>query len=174
MLKRNLLIMAFLPLTLLSCSGEKNETGGETGDDTGETAVVECNTDNEECGPGDCQGPTGQNMLPGADCTSCHSDGNIGNTGPKFTIAGTVFEDGAGTSGFEGATLRILDAAGNTFELTSNSVGNFFTSQDISFPVNAEVEVNGAIRAMGSPIESGACNTCHTCDGAAGNKIFVP
>jgi len=166
--------MAFLPLTILSCGGDKNETGVETGNETGETTVVECNTENEECGPGECQGYEGQNMLPGADCTACHSDGNISNYAPKFTIAGTVFEDGDGTSGFEGATLRILDADGNTFELTSNSVGNFFTSEDISFPVNAEIEVDGNIRAMGSPIESGACNTCHTCDGAAGNKIFIP
>jgi hypothetical protein len=58
--------------------------------------------------------------------------------------------------------------------MTSNKVGNFSMDEFISFPISAEVEVDGAIRVMNDPIETGACNTCHTCEGEAGNKIFIP
>ena len=171
--------LLILPLTFLGCGSEQEETKDDSGDETGEIIVVECNNANEECAPypaEECdlgEDGAGKNMLPGADCTSCHSYGNM-DEGPLFSIAGTIFEDGAGTDGFKGATIRIFDAAGNTFELTSTREGNFFTDEFVSFPISAEVEVDGAIRVMNDPIETGACNTCHTCEGDAGNKIFIP
>jgi hypothetical protein len=169
MYKCALFSLLVIPASLVACGGAAEKTP----DDTGNTIIVECNMENEDCGPGDCEGDEGKNMLPGADCTSCHTYGNM-EEGPRFSIAGTLFEDGVGTDGFKGATIRIFDSAGNTFEMTSNKVGNFFMDEFISFPISAEVEVDGAIRVMNDPIETGACNTCHTCEGEAGNKIFIP
>jgi hypothetical protein len=171
MSRSNIFSILIVPTLLIACGGVKDETG----DDTGEVVVVECNIENEECEPGveACEGDEGKNMLPGANCISCHSYGNI-DDGPQFSIAGTIFEDGAGTDGFKGAIVRIFDAAGNTFELTSTREGNFFTDEFVAFPISAEVEVDGNIRAMNDPIETGECNTCHTCEGDAGNKIFIP
>ena len=171
MRKGTLFSILIVPTFLVACGGAKNDSSN----DTGEVIVVECNTENEDCVAGieACEGDEGKNMLPGANCIACHSYGNI-DDGPQFSIAGTIFEDGAGTDGFKGATIRIFDAAGNTFELTSNREGNFFTDDFIAFPINAEVEVDGAIRVMNDPIETGECNTCHTCEGDAGNKIFIP
>ena len=130
-----------------------------------------CNEDNEGCGPGDCDGE-GASMLPGSDCLLCHTAG--GGEGGAFTAAGTVFTDLDGTGGLADVTVRITDADGLIVELTSNSVGNFYTKEPLAFPIDAEVEVGGEVRAMATPVDTAACGSCHACEGAAGGKLTGP
>lgn len=144
----------------------------KTGDDTSTT----CDESNEACGPGTCDGEGGE-MLPGSDCLACHSSSGAkeeGEEGGTFTAAGTVYADLDGTSPLSGATVRITDAGGFIHELTTNSVGNFYTDQPLTFPIAAEVEVDGTVQPMGTSVDVGGCNSCHMCAGSAGGKLTGP
>lgn len=127
-----------------------------------------CNEANEGCEPGSCDGEGGQ-MLPGSDCLACH-DGS-GEEAPRWTAAGTAFADPDGLSPLDGATVRITDANGDVVELTTNAAGNFYTSQSLAFPIDAEIDAAGETRSMGSSVDVGGCNSCHQCAGAAGAKL---
>ncbi len=154
-------------LLLLACAPKS------TGDDTSTT----CNETNESCTSGTCDGEGGE-MLPGANCLACHGAAGAGKEegedGGTFTAAGTAFADLDGTAPLVDATVRITDAGGAVVTLTTNSVGNFYTSQPLTFPIDAEVEVNGTVQAMGSSVSDGGCNSCHACAGSAGGKLTGP
>ncbi len=109
-------------------------------------------------------------MRPGEDCLSCHNSGNN-----AFTLAGTVFTDGtASSSGLSGVTLTVTDSKGATVTLTSNSVGNFFTSQSLTFPVNIAL-TSGSSSASMSAASRGGCNSCHgTGSGDSAGRVHVP
>lgn len=151
--------------------------GCATGD-TGNDSSTTCDETNEACAPGTCGGEGGE-MLPGADCLACH-DGSGGGGGeedeeaPKFTAAGTAFADMDGTGPLSGATVRITDAGGTVVTLTTNSVGNFYTNEALTFPIDAEVEANGSTSTMASSVDVGGCNSCHACAGEAGGKLTGP
>jgi hypothetical protein len=151
-------------LLLIACAPK-------TGDDTSTT----CDESNEACGPGTCEGEGGE-MLPGSDCLSCHSSGAAKEVedAPPLTAAGTAFVDLDGTAPLTGATVRITDAGGFILELTTNSVGNFYTNEPLTFPINAEVEVDGTVQAMGTSVDVGGCSSCHACAGSAGGKLTGP
>jgi hypothetical protein len=130
-----------------------------------------CDPKNEDCRSGTCGGEGGS-MLPGSDCLVCHKSG--GGEGGRFTAAGTAFKDLGGSDGLSGATVRITDANDTVVELNTNGVGNFYTTKSLTFPLNAEIEVNGTVLAMVTPVDVGACNSCHACSGAAGGKLTGP
>ncbi len=147
-------------------SGGGSGGGGGNVTDTG-GGGSSCNDANEGCGPNSCSGEGGS-MLPGANCLGCHTGGEQG----KFTAAGTVFTDSNGSGKSSGAIVTITDASGRSITLTTNSVGNFYTTQSLTFPITAEVEQGGFTSAMSSEVTTGACNTCHQCGGTAGGKLY--
>lgn len=152
-------------LLLIACAPK-------TGDDTS----TACDESNEACGPGTCDGEGGE-MLPGSECLACHSSGGAkeeGEEGGTFTAAGTAFADLDGTAPLAGATVRITDAGGVIVELMTNNVGNFYTSDALTFPIDAEVEVDGTVKPMASSVDVGGCNSCHACAGSAGGKLTGP
>ncbi len=161
-------------------TGSTGDDSGSTADDSGDTngaddsgTTDECNTANEDCGPGTCSGE-GSNMLPGSNCQSCHTQGLMPEDDEPdkwFSVAGTVFSDLAGSDGVSGVTVRVTDSEGTTVELTSSSAGNFKTTKALVPPLNAEVEYNGSTATMASEVSTGACNSCHNCDGPAGGKL---
>jgi mono/diheme cytochrome c family protein len=163
----------FFGLVLLSTGcAEKDDEDIGTADDP----ATACNEANEACDASNCDGE-GEEMLPGSDCQACHTEGNLGEDDEEenwFTVSGTVFEDEDGTAGSDGVTIRLTDADGAVHELTSNRVGNFYSSLPISFPVQAEVERNGEIVAMSDEAGTGACSSCHQCDASTGAKIYAP
>jgi len=117
-------------------------------------------------------------MHPGMSCIDCHAKGE----GPRFLIAGTVFQSLAEADdvyGVKDVTVQITDAKGKVFKLTTNASGNFFLEargNTLTAPFTAKVIVNGKERAMGSPQSSGSCNVCHTAKGVNGapGRIIVP
>ncbi len=117
-------------------------------------------------------------MQPGQDCMSCHSAGS-GVSAPVWTIAGTLYAapDAPETGGLAGAHVLIVDARGNSWTLTTNSAGNFYTAEAIAFPLaKVQAESNGTRMAMVSSPKSGSCNSCHmqpAQEGAPG-RLFVP
>lgn len=171
----------FALFLLTGCpSSDKDSTPTDDTSETGETGdtvdtSVECQGDNEECAPGvsGCGGE-GQNMLPGSDCLACHSQGSGEREAPPWEVGGTVFADAAGTAGVQNATVRITDATGETVELRTGSSGNFYSGGNLTPPYTVEVEYDGRVVSMGTPAETGACNSCHKCDGEAGGKLYAP
>jgi len=170
-----------LALGLAACGGKNGSDTGGSGDGGtvgdgggGDTTALTCDTSNEDCAPGTCGGEGGT-MLPGSQCISCHSPGNYGEDGNAFwSAAGTAFTDWAGSGKVQDLTVRITDSTGTTTTLTTNSAGNFWTTNAMTPPLTAEVEANGTVRAMVATVTTGECNSCHKCGGAAGGKLYTP
>lgn len=144
----------------------------DTSDSGVDTAV--CNTDNEECSPSasGCGG-SGADMLPGANCLSCHTRGGA-NEAPTWSAGGTLFLDIDGSAGVRGATVIVTDVDGNEETMNTSTSGNFFTNGRLTPPLTARIEYGGNTVEMASSVNTGACNTCHTCEGAAGGKLHAP
>ena len=157
--------MNIVLLFLFACSD-----GGKL-DDTGPGSAT-CDYTHEECAPGvsGCSGESA-NMLPGSDCISCHTGSG---EAPKWQAAGTLFTDLDGTLAVADATVRVTDSTGTTVEMTTSSKGNFYTSKSLVPPLSAEVETDAGIVAMSQTVETGACNSCHQCDGTPGGKMYAP
>lgn len=132
----------------------------------------ECDTTNEDCAEGvrGCGGE-GSTMLPGANCLACHTPGQ---RAPTWTAGGTIFTDASGLRAAKNVTITITDDAGKVVTMTSNSVGNFYTSKSLTFPINVEIEKNGVKKQMATAVDEGGCNACHSCEGEAGGKLFAP
>lgn len=153
---------------------DPTDTNTETITDTNTTPTQptgDCNPENEDCGPGSCGGE-GVNMLPGADCLSCHSRGSGEEEADPWSVGGTLFSDILGTNGVEGAVVRVTDSTGKTVTLETSRVGNFYSEDRLTPPLTAEVETDGVVREMSQEVETGACNSCHSCEGAAHGKMY--
>ena len=98
-------------------------------------------------------------MQPGQDCMQCH-----GRSAQSWTVAGTVFGavDSEADAGVSAAKIYLTDADGRSYTLSSNGSGNFYTAEQLKFPLRAQAEANGARMAMSEPVTSGSCNSCHT------------
>ncbi|MEQ1503553.1 MAG: hypothetical protein ABMB14_15050 [Myxococcota bacterium] len=146
----------------------------EACDGTPTTPPPECDRTNEDCGPpGTCGAEESPAMLPGADCLACHAVGHSGE-GPDFTVAGTIYVDLPGTAVLGQATVHLVGADGGTLDITSNPSGNFYSSRALAVPYAASIEIGGETVAMTDHQTTGACNSCHSCDGAAGGKLHGP
>lgn len=103
-----------------------------------------------------CHGPggevvTGPLMAPGTDCLICHFPRSP-ITDDAFTVAGTWQGPG-----------RTVSVTGVP-SMTTNQVGNFYTSAPVAFPATARV----GGETMEPPLEYGGCNRCHGNGGDAG------
>jgi len=188
------LLAGYSILSLLAIAGcsdltVQEDTPTPDGSPTLTSVPLSCDTSNESCGPNTCNpGEGSPTMLPGANCMSCHSPGNLDDfqkttsalapTAPGenlfFTIAGTAFEDLEGSGPLSGATIRVTDSAGKVVTLTTNSAGNFYSATSVSPPLTAQIEVGSDIRKMAHTVDTGACNSCHVCDGTPGGKLHGP
>lgn len=132
-----------------------------------------CDDANEDCdvGMNQCRGD-GIDMLPGANCLNCHSR-NGDREAPIFNAAGTVYSDKWGSSPESGATVRITDANGKTYEERTGRAGSFRFEDNIAFPANVEVETNAGVKTMNDEVKNGECNSCHACTGSKGEKIYA-
>lgn len=147
-----------------------------------------------------CIPSTGPTMAAGQDCMECHGGGGGGGgggvapaatggdgggeeDGKTWTIAGTVYPSSgaAADQGIQDARIYVRDATGKSFTLRSNQVGNFYTAESVTFPVQVAVArgLNQPAKAMtrnGSPYPApnGACNSCHQPGGEARGRIYPP
>ena len=115
----------------------------------------------------------GQDMRPGADCTSCHA----------FAVAGTVYPtlneptncDGTGAAGVK---VVITGANGTALTLTPSATsGNFYSNTKVSTPYSVKLTNSaGATRSMTAHQTAGNCNSCHTPSGTNGapGRIMAP
>ncbi len=124
---------------------------------------------------GACTPDNGPTMRPGDDCLRCHGGsastaqvrGEEGGEGEDdaraWSLAGTVYPsvNSSASAGIEGVDVEVTDAAGFSFVLQSNVVGNFYSAEKVAFPLRVCVGRNGARRCMESLAQNGACNSCH-------------
>jgi hypothetical protein len=97
---------------------------------------------------GGCVLEEGPMMEPGSNCLECHDGGEA----PRWTVAGTL-------PGMARRPLLIQDAAGRSFTRPINEVGNFWTSEPVTFPLRVSVDGQAMPAAVNA---SGAnCNSCH-------------
>jgi mono/diheme cytochrome c family protein len=116
----------------------------------------------------------------GMNCMTCHSSGGSGAAKGIFTVAGTVYRnDGSAQTN---ATVILVPSGSNTVQatLTTDGLGNFFTTQSVAalvpasgqqFAQGANVTVRptgGSSRTMPGVITNGSCNSCHSTAGGVG------
>ncbi len=159
-------------LFLISCLSQLDRDSGIIGGLADDTATA-CNEANEDCDDSNCGGGA-RTMLAGSDCLGCHGQEQIVSESLLFSAAGTVFIDLDGSEPASAAIIRLTDAGGQVIELTSNSVGNFYTDTALEFPIQAEVENDRETTTMTTQPETGSCNDCHACSGTAGGKLSTP
>ena len=134
---------------------------------------VGCNAENQACAPDTCAG-SDETMLPGSDCLACHSAGvTSGGVQPTvFGAAGTAFSDAYGKAPLAGATIEITDANDQIVDLTTNAVGNYYTTLAIVPPIHGAITTPGGHIAMPDPQDTTSCNVCHACGGQAGGRLY--
>jgi|WetSurMetagenome_2_1015567.scaffolds.fasta_scaffold1319744_1 hypothetical protein len=113
------------------------------------------------CGNSSGEGPT---MRPGENCKGCHG---------SFSIAGTVFPSAQAqaSEGLAGVTVTVVDSAQKTLTLTSNSVGNFFSEDALTWPADITLTLGSRTASM-QGAASGACAGCHT--SSSQNRVYLP
>lgn len=130
--------------------GSRNDAGPTGGRDAGAFA---------------CRNPVPNNQLgdghhnPGQDCLNgCHNHG--------FTLCGTLFTSANSATAVVGGSITVTDAVGKTFDMVSQLNGNFYTTNQVTFPVTVIASSCPNIQHMTGTIAtgSGGCNKvgCHT------------
>lgn len=121
-----------------------------------------------------------ETMLPGRACNNCHkAGGQADESDVRWTVAGTVFGSMTAmcnTGGVSGAKVDILTMDGTVqFSLTTNAVGNFYTTQAVKLPLRAKVTKNGKTQEMFGMPTTGNCASCHQVPGSQGTsgRIFI-
>jgi hypothetical protein len=107
----------------------------------------------------------------GQACIACHeADG-----GPRFTLAGTLYDDVAGTAPIAGATIIVTDANGATTDLVTQQNGNFWTNEPLVFPVHVAASACPDTVPMIGAITTGDCSAggCHAAGSATG-RVHLP
>jgi hypothetical protein len=102
-----------------------------------------------------------QSHYAGQECLTCHANGQ--NAQLRWTIAGTLFQDTYGTVIRGGATVTVTDARGQVVSMVTDSEGNFYTSQAVSFPITTSASACPSTKAMSEKVLTGSCNSgnCH-------------
>jgi hypothetical protein len=111
--------------------------------------------------------PTLGRHNPGKCCfDSCHNHG--------FTLAGTLYTNATGNTGFAGATISIVDAQNKALDIVVNSNGNFYTSTPLSFPVLVLASACPSAVKMEGSTPNGQCNAagCHV--GGTALQMHLP
>jgi hypothetical protein len=100
---------------------------------------------------------------PGQPCLACHGGDGPGN--PTMAFAGTVYSSDASETPVPNALVRVADADGRGYEVTTNCAGNFWAPADdftLTFPANGAVTTPGAARVMLTHTNrAGSCSDCH-------------
>lgn len=112
-------------------------------------------------------------MEPGVDCMSCHIDSAF-----RWTVAGTVYgrPDAEPHDGVGGAEVVLTDVEGRVLTLRTNSSGNFFTREELQFPLDVEIRRDGRSVRMETPTATGSCNGCHNVPAVsdAPGRVYAP
>ena len=154
-------------LSLVGCKKDDDTDKDGTSDATSEE-TSECLSGYKWIG-GDEDAPT---MRPGHQCLECHKEEGA----PEYAFAGTIYSgpiEADDCFGEEGATIRLVDDNGDTWEATSNEAGNFYlglSNNPVAYPATAYVISGGVESKMNDEVYQGECNKCHD----ATLRLMVP
>lgn len=113
-------------------------------------------------GPEDPAVLPGPLHRPGQACLLCHSSSG---SAPRFTVAGTVYQDPGARRPIGGVEVRLIDAARRRFVAYTNCAGNFYVSpQEFEpvLPLWVSLSGHGLSIDMESPMnKNGDCAICH-------------
>ena len=125
--------------------------------------------------PGVRKGPL---HRPGQPCVTCH-DGAI-NDPPKFSVAGTIYQDQDTLVAASGATVTMTSSNGDVYSTTTNAAGNFYvqpSEYSPQYPMRVSVQYGGVDVKMTTTIgRDGSCADCHVdpAGPTSAGHIFVP
>jgi hypothetical protein len=137
-------------------------------------ATMQSCTENEYGSITDSKSGSSESHNMGQNCMNCHKPG--GGEAPAWKVAGTVYNE-ALTATNSNATVKLYTGPNQTgtlkYTIEVDAKGNFYTTSAIDFTGGLYPSVTGAIStySMSTPIESGACNSCH--NGVIRSKIWV-
>jgi hypothetical protein len=173
------LIALCLGASLCACVGDV-QTGGGGGSDSG-TRPPDAKVDAPKLMWVDSSSGSG-NGLPCKNPATPPNDGHH-NTGKScfdnchnhgFTLAGTLYTNDTGNTGFSGATITVTDSNNQTINIVTSLNGNFYTSQPMAYPVlvmasscPSATKMNVAVASTGR-----ACNSCHL--GGTSMQMHLP
>lgn len=118
---------------------------------------------------GEAQGVrAGPLHRPGQPCLTCHTSKG---PAPDFAVAGTVFDVRGSTTGLQGVTVTMTDAAGEVRRVNTNSAGNFYlqaSEWNPAFPMHVQLDYPGEkTKPMDTRIgRNGGCGECHQGQGS--------
>jgi hypothetical protein len=97
---------------------------------------------------------------PGDDCAGCHDSLSASR---RWTVSGTLFATANGGAAVSGATIELIDAAGQVLHLPTYSNGNFYTITPVKFPLKVRATKCPSDVHMAANAAKGSCNTngCH-------------
>ena len=127
------------------------------------TTMQSC-TENEYGSITDSKSGSSESHNMGQNCMNCHKPG--GGEAPAWKVAGTVYNE-ALTATNSNATVKLYTGPNGTgtlkYTIEVDAKGNFYTTSAIDFSGGLYPSVTGATStySMSTPIESGACNSCH-------------
>ena len=162
----SLALPLFVGLIACSPGGVGQEDGPAGGAGVPDAGAGDPGEGDPEVPPsGDCDDavvtglPSGKHNA-GKVCLDCH-DGD--GAAPRWTAAGTIYSTVDGASPLAGATIHLEDASGAEVVLVSAQNGNFWTQEELAFPLTVRASRCPTERAMGGAVpDSGAsCNSCH-------------
>jgi hypothetical protein len=152
-----------------SGGGGGDGSGGGGGGGAADAAPGE-----EDCEPAAAGPLESGNHNPGLSCITggCH-DGNTAGV-PRWRAAGTVYSAINGGAAVAGATVIVTDANGAELKLITAQNGNFWTEQNLAFPLRVGAsKCPDTQQMLGTVDQAGAsCNRagCHD----AANRIHLP
>jgi len=145
-----------------SSSGESDSSsGGDSSSSSGgsdDVSPTENSSDSQS-------GSNGTSHNAGRDCLSsnCHGGSSM-EADKRYTYAGTVYSDVAGTTAATGKLIVITEASGTKINITSDRNGNFYTRQGTP-SAGYSATIQGNTTAMISQPATGACSSCHITGG---------
>jgi hypothetical protein len=115
-------------------------------------------------GPEEDGVPPGPLHRPGQPCLLCHD--SLGDHGPRFSVAGTVYARADGRVSLNKVTVHLIDSSGQKFDALTNCAGNFYVSPSeltVQYPLWVTLAVGDKTLDMESPsFREGSCAACHS------------
>lgn len=103
----------------------------------------------------------------GKDCKSCHQH-------DAFTVAGTLYTNATGNTGFGSANITITDANGNQTNIVTAPDGNFYTTAAIAFPATILASDCPSATKMNASVTTGHCNQAGCHPGNTSMQMHLP
>jgi hypothetical protein len=109
----------------------------------------------------------------GQACLNCHS---ASGGAPPFTIGGTLYATKTGVGAIQGATIIVTDANGVDIKLTSGTLGNFYSTVPMAYPIKVKASLcPDTVPMFASVTSPGDCNAggCHALNAPSG-RVHLP